>query len=147
MKYAVAAVVSSLAFASGSAFAEGCNYGKYSDVVADKGEPLQSVVEPAQDGLRPGSPEDSSVGAAGLAAMVCAAGFTEGSSNTHPGQGTANRRFFFERFMLELLFVDDPTALASSHAPLNLQQRFTSSEASPFGIGFRPSAARGESAS
>jgi len=49
--------------------------------------------------------------------------------------------------MLELLFVDDPTALASSHAPLNLQQRFTSSEASPFGIGFRPSAARGESAS
>jgi hypothetical protein len=49
MKYAVAAVVSSLAFASGSAFAEGCNYGKYSDVVADKGEPLQSVVEPAQD--------------------------------------------------------------------------------------------------
>jgi hypothetical protein len=32
-------------------------------------------------------------------------GFVEGSGNTHPGQGTANRRFFFENFMLELLWV------------------------------------------
>ena len=28
------------------------------------------------------------------------AGFTEGPANTHPGQGTANRRFFFNTFML-----------------------------------------------
>lgn len=34
-------------------------------------------------------------------------GFIEGSGNTHPGQGTANRRFFFENFMLELLWVAD----------------------------------------
>ena len=26
-------------------------------------------------------------------------GLVEGSSNIHPGQGTANRRFFFKNFM------------------------------------------------
>jgi hypothetical protein len=35
-------------------------------------------------------------------------GFVEGSRNVHPGQGTANRRFFFENFMLELVWVDKP---------------------------------------
>ena len=30
-------------------------------------------------------------------------GLIEGSSNTHPGQGKANRRFFFHNAMLELL--------------------------------------------
>jgi hypothetical protein len=40
-------------------------------------------------------------------------GFVEGSSNTHPGQGTANRRFFFENFMLELLWVSDPAEAQS----------------------------------
>jgi hypothetical protein len=30
-------------------------------------------------------------------------GLLEGSSNTHPGQGTANRRFYFHNLMLELL--------------------------------------------
>jgi hypothetical protein len=29
-------------------------------------------------------------------------GLREGSSNTHPGQGTANRRFFFENLYLEV---------------------------------------------
>jgi hypothetical protein len=32
-------------------------------------------------------------------------GLTEGSSNLHLGQGTANRRFFFYNAMLELLWV------------------------------------------
>jgi hypothetical protein len=40
-------------------------------------------------------------------------GFVEGSSNTHPGQGTANRRFFFENFMLELLWVADAAEVQS----------------------------------
>jgi hypothetical protein len=40
-------------------------------------------------------------------------GFVEGPSNTHPGQGTANRRFFFENFMLELLWVSDPAEAQS----------------------------------
>lgn len=35
------------------------------------------------------------------------AGLAEGSPNTHPGQGTACRRFFFENAYLELLWVDD----------------------------------------
>jgi hypothetical protein len=35
-------------------------------------------------------------------------GFVEGSGNTHPGQGTANRRFYFDNFMLELVWVTDP---------------------------------------
>jgi hypothetical protein len=34
-------------------------------------------------------------------------GLTEGSSNTHPGQGTANRRFYFRNFMLELLWIEN----------------------------------------
>ena len=34
-------------------------------------------------------------------------GLTEGSGNVHPGQGTANRRFFFRNTMLELLWVAD----------------------------------------
>lgn len=49
MKYAAAAVVSSLLFVSGSAFAEGCAYGYHSDVVADGAEVLESAVEPLQD--------------------------------------------------------------------------------------------------
>jgi hypothetical protein len=40
-------------------------------------------------------------------------GFVEGSGNAHPGQGTANRRFFFANFMLELLWVSDPSETAS----------------------------------
>jgi glyoxalase-like protein len=35
-------------------------------------------------------------------------GLTEGSPNTHPGQGTASRRFFFENAYLELIWVTDP---------------------------------------
>ncbi|MEM8892607.1 MAG: VOC family protein [Bacteroidota bacterium] len=32
-------------------------------------------------------------------------GFTEGSSRIHPGQGTRNRKFYFENFFLEILWV------------------------------------------
>jgi len=35
-------------------------------------------------------------------------GLIEGPRNIHPGQGTANRRFFFENAMLELSWVEDP---------------------------------------
>jgi hypothetical protein len=34
-------------------------------------------------------------------------GLVEGSRNVHPGQGTANRRFFFHNAMVELLWVHD----------------------------------------
>lgn len=46
------------------------------------------------------------------AAVLIRRGFVEGSGNVHPGQGTANRRFFFANFMLELLWVVDPTEAA-----------------------------------
>jgi hypothetical protein len=40
-------------------------------------------------------------------------GLTEGSPNTHPGQGTANRRFFFRNAFLELLWVAEPAEARS----------------------------------
>ncbi len=41
------------------------------------------------------------------AELLVQVGLTEGSGNVHPGQGTANRRFFFHNLMLELLWVQD----------------------------------------
>ena len=41
------------------------------------------------------------------AAALTRLGLREGSPNTHPGQGTACRRFFFANAYLELLWVDD----------------------------------------
>jgi len=69
-------------------------------------------------------------------------GLTEGTSNQHPGQGTANRRFFFQNSFLEFLFVTDQNELLSEITrPTNLAERFSSESrvASPFGMCFRPS--------
>src|ERR1700730_51152 len=66
-------------------------------------------------------------------------GFVEGSSNTHPGQGTANRRFFFENFMLELLWVADPAEARSERTRrTRLWDRWAHREtgANPIGIVF-----------
>lgn len=49
--------------------------------------------------------------AAEVAARMTRAGLCEGPANTHPGQGTANRRFFFQGGMIELLYVADVEAL------------------------------------
>lgn len=38
---------------------------------------------------------------------LLAAGFAEGPPNTHPGQGTACRRIFFDNAYLELLWLED----------------------------------------
>jgi hypothetical protein len=68
-------------------------------------------------------------------------GLLEGPRNVHPGQGTANRRFFFRNAMLELLWVEDPAEAQSEQtAPSRLWERWTqrSSSASPFGIIVRP---------
>lgn len=67
-------------------------------------------------------------------------GLLEGEPNVHPGQGTANRRFFFRHGMLELLYVrDEAEARAKEVAPLRLWERWSGrqSGASPFGICFR----------
>ncbi len=39
-------------------------------------------------------------------------GFVEGSSRVHVGQGTTNRKFYFENFFLEILWVHDQTEIA-----------------------------------
>ena len=38
---------------------------------------------------------------------LLAFGLTEGSNRVHPGQGTANRKFYFENFFLEILWLQD----------------------------------------
>jgi hypothetical protein len=69
-------------------------------------------------------------------------GLTEGTSNRHPGQGTANRRFFFRNAMLELLWVCDSAEVRSPMiAPTHLWERWQNRNcgACPFGFCFRSS--------
>ena len=67
------------------------------------------------------------------------AGFVEGSRNVHPGQGTSNRRFFFENGFLELLWVhDEREATSAITEPTRLWERWSNrtKRANPFGICF-----------
>jgi Glyoxalase-like domain len=71
---------------------------------------------------------------------LVALGLIEGSSHVHPGQGTANRRFFFHNAMLELLWVHDPEeaqseAIRGTHLGERWAQRNTA--ACPLGICLR----------
>ena len=69
-------------------------------------------------------------------------GLTEGSSNAHKGQGTACRRFFFDRMYLELLWVANPEEARSDLArPTGLWDRWSGrhGDACPFGIVVAPS--------
>lgn len=75
------------------------------------------------------------------AAALVRAGLVEGSPNSHPGQGTACRRFFFENAYLELIWVhDEEAARQPALQPLHLWERWAhrSSRACPFGIVVRP---------
>jgi hypothetical protein len=68
-------------------------------------------------------------------------GLHEGSPNQHPGQGTANRRFFFTNAMIELLWVADSTEAQGQNTRRTLLwERWSGREdnASPFGICLRP---------
>jgi hypothetical protein len=86
--------------------------------------------------VSPGGPE---------AELLRAFGLSEGSGNTHPGQGTANRRFFFANAFLELLWIADAEEIANERTrPTMLRERLSTDgdgAASPFGICFRPAAA------
>jgi hypothetical protein len=67
-------------------------------------------------------------------------GLREGSANTHPGQGTACRRFFFRNAYVELLWVHDATeAQSPGSRPTRLFERWSArrSGASPFGVVLR----------
>lgn len=81
-------------------------------------------------------------------------GIVEGSSSQHPGQGTANRRFFFHNAMVEFLWVHDSTEAQSEaicrtrlwerwhgHTCVSRGQR---NRVCPFGICLRPSKGSGE---
>ncbi|MEM9246691.1 MAG: VOC family protein, partial [Cyanobacteria bacterium P01_F01_bin.153] len=72
---------------------------------------------------------------------LVSAGLVEGSSNTHPGQGTANRRFFFHNAMLELLWVHDrQEAQSEAIAGTRLWGRWANQNGTgcPFGLCLRP---------
>ena len=88
-------------------------------------------------GCAPGAPE---------ARALLERGLIEGTGNTHPGQGTANRRFFFDNFMLELLWVADARQVHSATtSPTRLAERCsrTHPATSPFGLVFRRAAEPG----
>jgi hypothetical protein len=75
------------------------------------------------------------------AARLEGLGLAEGSSNTHPGQGTASRRFFFENAYLELFWVTDAREAQSAPAArTRLWSRWSvrGTEASPFAVILRP---------
>jgi hypothetical protein len=68
-------------------------------------------------------------------------GLHEGPPNSHPGQGTANRRFFFPNAYLELLWVENP--VEAKAAPANITQLWErwsrrKDGSCPFGLVFRP---------
>ncbi|MEL6821211.1 MAG: hypothetical protein AAFP70_05595, partial [Calditrichota bacterium] len=68
-------------------------------------------------------------------------GWTEGSRNTHPGQGSANRRFYSRNIMLEFLWISDKNEATTGEAgKLGLYERslWQQNGASPFGFCLRP---------
>ncbi len=72
---------------------------------------------------------------------LVALGLVEGSPNTHPGQGTACRRFFFANAYLELFWVADAEEARSDMVrPTRLWDRWSQRGrgASPFAIVLRP---------
>ncbi len=72
-----------------------------------------------------------------VAEELLAFGLTEGSSRVHVGQGTANRKFYFENFFLEVLWVQHEVELKSpTLLPTKLWQRadYLDTHASPYGL-------------
>jgi len=62
-------------------------------------------------------------------------GLIEGARNSHPGQGTANRRFFFSNTTLELLYLRDAEVAAKGPGNrLRIVDRTADCTASPFGL-------------
>jgi hypothetical protein len=69
-------------------------------------------------------------------------GLAEGRSNTHAGQGTASRHFFFRNASLELIWLhDDREACSSATRRTRLSERWhgRAGDACPFGLCVRPS--------
>ncbi|MEM7772838.1 MAG: VOC family protein [Cyanobacteria bacterium P01_A01_bin.37] len=74
-----------------------------------------------------------------VADRLLESGFQEGPRNTHPGQGTANRRVYFANGMVEFLWVQDADeARTGSGRDLRFPERSQDPSASPFGAIFVP---------
>lgn len=72
-----------------------------------------------------------------VADELVAFGLTEGSNRVHPGQGTANRKFYFENFFLEIVWVHDESEIKSDLIrPIGLWERanYATNGFAPFGI-------------
>lgn len=77
--------------------------------------------------------------AAQVADRLLELGFREGPRNFHPGQGTANRRFYFANGMLEFIWVQDAEeARTGPGRNLHFAERAENPTASPFGAIFVP---------
>ncbi len=64
-------------------------------------------------------------------------GLTEGSNRVHVGQGTINRKFYFENFFLEILWVHNEKEIISEQTkPTGLWQRanFRVNNFAPYGL-------------
>jgi hypothetical protein len=64
-------------------------------------------------------------------------GLTEGSNRIHVGQGTTNRKFYFDNFFLEILWVHNENEITSDKTkPMGLWQRaeYKANRFSPFGL-------------
>jgi len=75
------------------------------------------------------------------AALLAGLGVKEGPPNSHPGQGTASRRFLFKNAYIELLWVrDEKEARSEGVRRTRLWERWSlrSQAACPFGIVLRP---------
>ncbi|MEZ4571822.1 MAG: VOC family protein [Thermomicrobiales bacterium] len=74
------------------------------------------------------------------AGRLIEAGFSEGTPNRHPGQGTVNRRFFFDNAFIEFIWVEDEDEARSDLvAPTQIWERWNWRETgfSPFEICLR----------
>jgi len=82
------------------------------------------------------------------AGRLLALGLCEGEPNTHPGQGTSNRRFFFHNAMLELIWVhneEEARSEATRRTRLFDRWRLRAEGACPFGLCFRSAEGRASS--
>jgi hypothetical protein len=72
-----------------------------------------------------------------VADQLVSFGLAEGSSRIHAGQGTTNRKFYFENFFLEILWVHDENEIKNNLVkPIGLWQRanYQTNNCSPFGL-------------
>lgn len=72
-----------------------------------------------------------------VASELAQFGFQEGSNRKHPKQGTQNRKFYFNDFYLEILWVynhEEVTSALTSPTQLYERSKYKSNAASPFGL-------------